>query len=197
MATRVVSKTIITEEDLLRLGAQDQPVEVINGEIVKVPGVGVLHSIIAANVYRILYAFVTQNDLGYVFTDSLIYVLKRDPKGGVQKSRIPDASFIRKGRIPKDFDISRPFPGAPDLAVEVVSPDERAEDTLAKTDDYFEAGAQQAWVLYPERKVVCQYVQGSDVIHIYRGGDPIDTAALFPGLTISPSDFFVLPELGE
>src|SRR5438105_13544496 len=132
----VGERTAITEADLLRLGAHDQWVEVVNGELVATSPSGVLHVIIAGNVYRVLYAFVTEHKLGYVCMDSLIFVLLRNPEGKIIKSRIPDTSFVRKGRLPKDFDLSRPFPGAPDLAIEVMSPDDSAEDLLAKIRDY-------------------------------------------------------------
>ena len=185
----------ITEQDLLRYGAQGQPVEVVNGEIVAVTGVGVRHSMIAANLYRILYAFVMQSGLGLVFTDGLIYVLKRNPDGSIRKSRIPDASFVRRERIPADFDLSKAFPGAPDLAVEVVSPTEATTDTADKINDYLAEGTEQVWVFYPDQKEMHQYRRGSDTIRVYKSQDVIDAEAILPGLTITAGEVFVLPGL--
>src|SRR5574341_1066376 len=193
----MVAETVqpgITEEDLLRLGAEDRLIEVINGEIVEMTPVGFLHHIITENVHEVLKTFVKLHRLGHVFMDGLIYVLKRDKRGRVIKSRVPDTSFIRRGRVPKDFDLKRPFPGAPDLAVEVVSPDETAEDIIAKVRDYLEAGSEQVWVLYPDHKELHQYINGDSTVHTYQFSDTLATDALFPGLVISISDSFSIPD---
>lgn len=127
--------------------------------------------------------------------DSLIYVLEHDPEAGIRNSRIADTSFVRKGRIPPDFDLRLPFPGAPDLAVEVVLPDETAKEILAKVRDYLRFGSEQVWVLYPEQKELHQYVSGSDSVRVYQGDDRIECAALFPDLEVTAAEFFALPEL--
>jgi len=194
MAAQVISARLITEEDLLRFGAEDQPVEVAQGEIVRVTEAGVRHSMIAGNAYRLLFAFVSVNRLGFVFTDGLIYVLKRNSDGSIQKSCIPDASFVRRERMPVDFDLTRPFPGAPDIAIEVVSPTETATDTAAKIHDYLEAGAAQVWVLYPDQQEAQQHVQGSDSIRVYRNDTGIDVGAILPGLKMTPAEIFALPD---
>jgi Uma2 family endonuclease len=186
-------KTKITEAGLLRLGAQDILFEVIDGEIVEMQPVGVQHSDIAGNTYDILKPFARANKLGEVRMDSLIFILHADPDAGIRKTRIPDVSFVRKGRLPKDFDRSRPFPGAPDLAVEVVSPDEGADELLAKIRDYFAYGTDQVWVLYSEQQELHQYIRGEKGIHIFTAED-IFGSVLFPGLNIKIADLFVIPE---
>jgi len=152
---------------------------------------------IAGNVYRALYDFATQHRLGYVCGDSLVYILEQDEEQGLRQVRIPDASFIRKGRLPKDFNLSDPFPGAPDLAIEVMSPDDSATDVLAKIRTYFGAGTEQVWVLYPEQQEVHQYIHHETQVRIYTGSDAIDANALFPGLTLIAQDLFILPDTEE
>lgn len=186
-------KTKITEAELLRLDAQDIWVEVIDGEFVEMQPVGVQHSDIAGNTYDILKPFARVNKLGEVRMDSLIFVLHIDPEGGIRKTRIPDVSFVRRGRLPKDFDRSRPFPGAPDLAVEVVSPDEGADELLAKIRDYFAYGTDEVWVLYSEQQELHQYIRGDKGIHIFTAEDNF-TSVLFPNLTIKVADLFLIPE---
>lgn len=186
-------KAKITEADLLRLGAQDRLFEIIDGEIVEIQPVGVQHSDIADNTYDILKPFARANKLGEVRMDSLIFVLHTDPEAGIRKTRIPDVSFVRKGRLPKDFDRSRPFPGAPDLAVEVVSPDEGADELLAKVYDYLTYGTDEVWVLYSSQQELHQYIRGEKHSHIFSANDDF-TSALFPGLTIKIADLFLIPE---
>src|SRR5262245_40504743 len=120
-------ETGISEDDLLRLGTQDKWIEIVNGEIVEMNPVGLLHHLVAGNVYDILGPHIRANGLGIVFIDGLIYVLQSGTKDRVRQSRVPDISFVRNGCIPKNFKLSRPFPGAPDLAIEVISPDETAD----------------------------------------------------------------------
>jgi Uma2 family endonuclease len=193
MAAETV-QTGATEEELLRLGAEDRLIEVINGEILEMTPVGFLHHIITGNIYRILERLVIEHRLGIVLMDGLIYILKRDKRGRVIKSRVPDTSFIRRGRVPKDFDLKRPFPGAPDLAVEVVSPDETAGAVIAKVRDYLEAGGEQVWVLYPDHKELHQYIHGDSTVHTFQSSGRFAPDILLPGLVISIGDRFTIPD---
>jgi Uma2 family endonuclease len=152
--------TGVTIDDLLRLGS-DRWVEVVNGEIREIHGgeimsPGVIHSGIAANVYDILRAHVKATGAGIVRPDGLNYLLSV-VAGTIRESRIPDVSFVRRERVVVDFEHERCFPGAPDLAVEIVSPHEAPEALEEKLDDYFAAGTEQIWVLYPGLRRVHVY----------------------------------------
>jgi Uma2 family endonuclease len=187
------ARTGIPEHILENLGDR---VEVINGEAVEkdMRAAGFLHAFVTDNVYDLLKPFANEHHLGFVVTDSVTYYLHVDEEG-VQASRLPDLSFIRFDRIPSDVDFSRPFPGAPTLAVEVVSPSETAEEIQGKLNDYLTYGAEQVWVLYPTSRQLYQY-RSDDPKNprVYSGTDLLDAAALFPGLIITVDQFFVLPE---
>jgi Uma2 family endonuclease len=159
---------------------------------------GFLHGIICANVYDALRPFVRVYRLGYVLGYGVLY----DLSGGdntTPLTLVPDVSFIRKGRIPPGFDLARPFPGAPDLAVEVISPNETASDVLAKVDACLNAGAAQAWVLFAQRRELYQYLRtgGKTTVSLYGGSDRVAVEALFPGLELVVERLFTLPNLGE
>jgi Uma2 family endonuclease len=124
--------------------------ELVAGELVEVPAAGALHNLIAALVYELLRAFVREHDLGLVFTDGMGYILDRDP----DLLRIPDVSFVSWARVPEDGAPEGYWPGAPDLAVEVVSPHDRADDVHDKVREYLESGARLVWVLWPKRRSV-------------------------------------------
>jgi len=111
---------------------------------------------------------------------------------GVQDTRIPDVSFIRKGRLPKGEDKKRPFRGSPDLAVEVVSPSESAAILRSKVLDYLSEGTEQVWIVYPDQKEVHVH-EGSESedVRIYRGQDRLRAETLFPDLKIPIAEFFV------
>ncbi len=165
----------------------DARVEVVNGEIVTMPPVGMQHAFVVNNVYSALAGHVTANGLGYVFSDGLIYILSAEPEG-VRGARVPDVSFVKQGRIAQGMDLRRPFPGPPDLAVEVVSPGEGAADVLGKLRNYLGAGAAQVWVLYPDQREVHQYLRGEPVVRVYTGEEPIDAGGLLPELRLTPAD---------
>ena len=92
-----------------------------------------------------------RTDLGEVFGQTG-YVLARDP----DTIRGPDLSFLVRERL-VGFDDSRFFEGAPDLAVEILSPSNRPGEVRAKVAEYLAAGARLVWVLDPERRVVTIY----------------------------------------
>lgn len=184
--------TVITDSDLLRLSASAF-VEVVNGEIVTMSPTGFLHSVVTGNVYDILRAHVKQHRLGYVAGDSLIYVLRRDADN-IRIARVPDVSFVRRDSIPA-FDFDKPFPGAPSLAVEVVSPSESEEETLAKVRDYLAYGTEEAWVIYPNQVEVHVYRRDTPkTIRVYTADDVLESEALLPGLSAHVSEFFTLPD---
>jgi Uma2 family endonuclease len=107
----------ITQDDLHRLQAEGKRVEVENGIIVEVAPVTNFHLMIIRTLFRILDAHVMANALGDVYMDGFRYVLFGE-RNDIQTDYIPDLSFLRKNRIPTDYDYNNDFPGAPDLAVD-------------------------------------------------------------------------------
>lgn len=185
---------LMTEAELMALD-EDARVEVIDGEIVEMSPNGLLHRFIGGNIYSVLHPFVVQHGLGYVFSDGLLCILDKTQRS-IKGAQVPDVCFIRKGRIPKDFNLSRLFQGAPDLAVEVVSPGDDVNKLLKRVRKYLEFGTEQVWVIYPEEREVHQYRRGSDMIQVYKDAGQIDVEALFPGLILTLESIFKLPELG-
>jgi Uma2 family endonuclease len=189
-----VEKKLITEAELMALGSNAR-VEVVDGEVVEMAPVGLEHQFVGGNFYDPLRAFVKQHDLGFVFYDGLIYLLDPNEKH-LRGARVPDVSFVRKGLLPKDWNIKRPFPGAPTLAIEVVSPDDDAEDLLKRTRDYLRAGSEQVWIAYPSEREVHQHKRGADTVRIYtQDTDAIEVEGLFPGLKLTLAEIFALPNL--
>jgi len=184
-------KTIITQDDLQRLDAQDKWVEVEDGEIIEAENdVSVFHVVIVQNLFRLLHPVVRQNKLGIVLVDGARYILEGTPHD-IERARKPDFSFLRAGRIPKDFDWSGDFVGAPDLAVEIASPGQTNTVLLPKITRYLQAGSEEAWLIYPWHGTLYQYRRDAEEPVKYSEGDVIDTSALFPGLKLALADLFV------
>ena len=155
-----------------------------------------MHAFVVNNVYNALSSYFSKHPLGYVFSDGLIYLMETEGEQ-LRGARVPDVSFVHKERIPADYDLNRPFPGAPDLAVEVVSPGDSAKDILTKVREYLSARSIQVWVLYPEQKELHQYLRDIDTVRLYAGDDIIDAEALFPEIKLITKALFKLPDLGE
>jgi Uma2 family endonuclease len=191
---------LITVDEFMRLAAQHYRVEVADGrvqiqDIEDMHPVGGTHVIIIGNIYDLIKPYVKQNALGLFLTDGLAYLLDARADG-LKGARVPDLSFIRKRNIARGWELDRPYPGHPDLAIEVVSPSEGADDILAKVGDFLDYGTEQVWVVYPGQRELHQYFADGSVRR-YRDDDLVDVSGLFPGLTLKLSDLFVLPEVGE
>lgn len=188
----------ITVEEYTRLAAHHYRVEVVDGalriEDSDMHPVGGTHVLVIGNIYDLIKPYVKQHQLGLFLTDGLAYLLNQSAEG-LKGSRVPDLSFIRQESIARDWDIDRPYPGHPDLAIEVVSPSESADDILEKVDDFLEFGTAQVWVVYPGQRELHQYFADGRVQR-YRGNELVVADGLFPGLNLRVSDLFVLPDLG-
>jgi Uma2 family endonuclease len=146
-----VEQKLLTAEDLWRMPeASDKRFELVDGELVEMPGAGMLHNLLAAMIYGIIRDFVQAHDLGLAFTDGLGYILQRDP----DQVRIPDASYLAHDRLPEGSVIEGFAPTAPNLAVEVVSPNDSATELQEKVQDYLEAGTQAVWVVWPKLRSI-------------------------------------------
>lgn len=194
MADTTLDKTLISLDELLALG--DARVEILDGQIAEMAAAGVLHQIIISNVNFPIEAYIRQNPIGSVFVDGLIFLMYSD-EAGLKESFIPDLSFVRNDNFPADLDITKPHPGVPNLAVEVISPNDKAADIQEKIRIYLEKGTEEVWVAYPElgSQSLHQYRRGSSTVRIYQEPDDvIDASAFFPGLEgLTVEAIFKLP----
>ena len=124
--------------------------ELVRGEVRLTPPTGAPHGRAATNLVLLLGIHVRQHGLGMVFGDSIGYELVRFP----HTVRVPDASFVRANRLPADGVRAGLFRFPPDLAIEVLSPSERASDIEEKLHDYISAGTPLVWIADPVRRTI-------------------------------------------
>jgi Uma2 family endonuclease len=120
---------------------------------------GFEHGVVAGRIYGHLFNFVEKTHLGLVMAAETGFLIERNP----DTVRAPDVAWIRADRVPTTR-IRGFFPGAPDLAVEVVSPDDRAVEVLAKTRHWLAAGCRAVWVADPDRQTVMIYRGDSEPV---------------------------------
>lgn len=181
----MAAKAQLTVEEFLRLALPDgRRAELDEGALVETRLSTVLQSRVAGNVFWLLQAHAETHRLGEVFVPGAGFRLGPDTLRG------PAVSFVSCTRL-KDFDFeSRFFDGAPDLAVEVVSPSDTAKDIQKKVTQYLAAGARAVWVVYPDTQEVHAFGADGSVRRL-RVGDALEQKVVFPDLRLDVSEFFV------
>jgi Uma2 family endonuclease len=141
----MTTKVKITADDLWRMGTGDVRRELVDGEIIEMTPAGGVHGRISGRIYRRLAEHVEARGGGEVVVGDVGFVLNlpTDP----ERVRAPDVAFVSvdrlpDGRLPQGF-----LPGAPDLAVEVLSLRDNPLEVQQKVRDYLEAGARLVWVV--------------------------------------------------
>ena len=117
----------MTSDELLALPDDGNRYELVKGELIKMAPTGHKHGIVTMHLAGPLYRYVMDNNLGEVYGAESGFVISQDP----DTVRAPDVAFVRRERIESAGDVKSYWVGAPDLAVEVVSPG----DTVAEVDD--------------------------------------------------------------
>jgi Uma2 family endonuclease len=142
----------LTAEELLNL-PDSSCYELVDGQLVE-RNMGSEASWIGGEIFFVLKAYCKANKLGWVWpADNSFQAFPEDP----QRVRRPDVSFVRFDRLPR----GQPSKGhelvTPDLAVEVVSPNDRAEEIEIKVGEYLRAGVQLVWIVHPDARTVQVY----------------------------------------
>ncbi|HET6892989.1 MAG TPA: Uma2 family endonuclease [Pyrinomonadaceae bacterium] len=172
-----------TDEELLALPKDGNKYEVMKGILTMSPA-GFKHEYIGVRLIFALENFLRLHKLGVVLGSSLgCWMENRDFLS-------PDVSFIAKERLEgQKHPTDKFFDGAPDLAVEVLSPSERDRVRYDKLVDYFSNGSRLVWVINPKEKVVLVYRSPQDY-HLLREADVISGETVIPGFTLPVSELF-------
>lgn len=183
----IPTQNITTAEELLSAASDLGPCELVRGELIMMsPGKG-RHGAVEARILGGLIAFVRANELGEVFGSSAGYILSRDP----DTVRQPDVSFLTTERL-KDQDLDAFLEGAPNLAVEVLSPSNTVAEMHLKMEEYFGAGCRVMWVVDPLRRSVIIYRPGASPT-ILAENDTLTEEEVLPGFSLPVREIFPSP----
>ncbi|MDZ4771311.1 MAG: Uma2 family endonuclease [Chloroflexota bacterium] len=181
----------LSADELARLPdlVDDMPrvYELSEGKLIEMAPASAMHGRFAAKLTMKLLIFVENNDLGEVTAAETGHTLHRDPING-DTVRAPDVGFIRRQRFPKGLPETGYVPGAPDLAIEVMSPYDTANDIERKVAEYLRFGTRIVWVFYPQTRSVM--IHTPTRIVRFTQADTLDGGDLLPGFSMALTDIF-------
>jgi Uma2 family endonuclease len=181
MATQLRS---MTADELLAMPNDGIRRELVDGELREMNPPGWEHGEIAGNILGELRSHVLKSKLGKAASE-VSYRLVEGP----DTVRVPDVSFVRADRLPRTGRVSGFWPGAPDLAVEIVSPTDRYSDVAAKIHEYLDAGTRMILVVDPPRRTITVHRSRTDVA-VLTEDDVLDGGDVVPGWKLPVRDIF-------
>lgn len=163
----------------------DARLELVDGEVVELPGAGGYHATLALFIFDLLRAFVKERGLGLMYPDGVTYLLKRDP----DVLRIPDVSFIAAADITDDWPPMGYIEVTPSLVIEVVSPGNTAAEIRRRIRDYVDAGVPLVWIIWPTDQSVSVYAGTVNSTELH-ADDTLDGGDVLPGFSVKVADLF-------
>ena len=181
----MATTNLMTAEDLLALPDDGWRYELIRGVLHRMSPGGLEHSDIGSEVLTRLRVYVHERDLGLVVGPDAGFFFERDP----DTVRIPDVAFIRAERLPPPDQRSGLSPVVPDLAVEVVSPNDRPGEVADKIAFYLAHGVPLVWAIYPRTRTVVAHRPGQEP-RTFGVGDVLEADDIIPGFRLPVADIF-------
>lgn len=178
---------LVTAEELLMMPDDGFCYELVKGELKRMPPTGDEHGGVTMQLAAPLYQYVKLNNLGRVYAAETGFKLENDP----DTVRAPDIAFVSMERIQSAGKVQGYRSGAPDLAVEVLSPGNTKREMVEKIEEYFAAGARLVWVVNPKSKTIAVYRSLTDVVTLTEK-DTLDGGAVVPGFQISVAEIFAV-----
>jgi len=178
----------ITADELWRMPDDGFRYELVEGELIRLPLAGFEHGAVVGVLTSLLARDVKDHQLGLVPGAGTGFLIGHDP----DTVRAPDVAFVRRERLaasglPKAF-----YPGAPDLAAEVVSPGDTSKEVAAKAGSWVAAGTALVWVVDPGSRSVTVYRPGDEPV-VLGEDDVLEGGESVPGFRCRVGDLFVSP----
>jgi Uma2 family endonuclease len=180
-----VTQRLITAEEFFRMPdpTDGSRQELVRGVIVTMPPPGALHGFCCSRISRLLGIFVDDRRLGAVFSNDTGFITERDP----DTVRGPDVSYWSRERLPV---VPRGYIEiAPDLAVEVISPDDRYARIQQKVKYYLEKNVRLLWVVDPDDRSATVHRPGR-MMDILNENDTLTGEDVLPGFSCPVAQLF-------
>jgi len=178
-------KKVWTDEEFMALPKDGHRYEIVNGELVDMGSSGALHGYVCSLLVAALASYVLPKKLGVILDSSTAFKMKNGNR------RSPDISFFAKERLQGMTELPTGFlDGAPDLAIEVLSPGNTVEEIHDKLVEYFENGTRLAWIIHPSEHYVLVYRSSQEPDRLLKSTDFLDGEDVIPGFTLPVAELF-------
>jgi Uma2 family endonuclease len=177
--------TVTTAEELLCMPDDGMRHELVLGELRVIPPPGFEHGRVAATVGILLGAHARRTGSGVTVAAETGFLLASDP----DTVRAPDAAFISKERAERVGRTEKHWPGAPDLAVEVLSPGDSFREVQDKALAWLAAGTIAVLVLDPAKRTATAY-RGQGDAHVHGPEDTLDLSDAVPDFNVAVAELF-------
>lgn len=177
---------VLEREPLSLSPDHDKYYEVVDGQRVEIAPMGAFAGAAASILAFLLNQHAVPRKLGWAVTEVLFGF------GPGKNNRRPDLAFIPREEWKRLVNADEDPPSlstVPPLAVEFVSPSNTAIEIERKMLEYFDAGVEQVWVVYPIFQRIYVYRSSAEIFALTRD-DTLDASPILPGLQIKLSDFF-------
>ena len=175
----------VSAEELLRTPEDGLRRELVRGEVREMAPAGNVHGRIAINVSTPLDQYARAHDLGVVFAAETGFKIGSDP----DTVRAPDVAFVRRERVEALSEVEGYWPEAPDLAVEIVSPNDRFGEVEEKVTDWLAAGARMVVVINPLGRTATVRISEKEA-RIFSEEEVLEGGQVVPGWTLPMADVF-------
>jgi Uma2 family endonuclease len=177
----------MTAEELLEMPRGRFRYQLIEGELKQMAPAGHDHGRIVMELAVPLGQHVKSAKLGKVYAAETGFKIRSNPDTVIA----PDIAFIRQERVEAIGRVKGYWEGAPDLAVEVISPGDTVSEVEEKVQSWLEAGARQVWIISPKLRTVTIYRSLSDISTLTEK-DILDGGGVVPGFSIPVTDIFAI-----
>lgn len=174
-----------TDAEFMALNRDGHRYEIVNGELIDMGNSGAKHGYVCSVLMILLGGYVHIQKLGAMFDSSTAFKMKSGNK------RSPDVSFMAKERLQGLDELPDGFlEGAPDLAVEILSPSNTVEEIHNKLVEYFDNGSRLVWVINPKEKYVLVYRSSQEPDRLLKSIDSLDGEEIVPGFSLAIAELF-------
>jgi len=177
--------SLMTADELLHQQDDGFRYELFRGELKQMAPASHEHGRIAINVSTPLDQHARANNLGRVYAAETGFKIRSDP----DTVRAPDVAFVSQERLEQTGPVKGYWPGAPDLVVEIISPNDIYAEVEEKVFDWLEAGARLVIVVNPRKRAVTVYRSFTEIV-VLTESDILDCRDVVAGWSIAVKDIF-------
>ncbi len=179
------TRTRTTAKELLELPDDGKRYELVEGELREMTPAGARHGRAAMKLGSRLDQYTTAEQLGIVLAAETGFLISQDP----DTVRAPDVSFVARERVPPGGPPDGYWELAPDLAVEVISPNDTAAEVQSKVQMWLESGVRLVWIVYPDTRSVVVY-ESLKEISTFTAEDTLSGGGVVPGFECKVAEVF-------